>query len=95
MASVSAITGGLTLVRMSAPWPALNFESSEGHQRKYRAPWSPVLVPSAADPHALYFGTQYVMKTIDGGLHWETISGDLTGATSVYSKACLLKGRPP
>ncbi len=63
------------------PWPALNFES-EGYQRKYRAPWSPVLVSSAADPHALYFGTQYVMKTVDGGLHWETISEDLTGAVS-------------
>ena len=28
----------------------------------------------------LYLGTQYVMTTIDGGLHWETISPDLTGA---------------
>ena len=35
---------------------------------------------SPADPTALYLGTQYVMKTIDGGLHWETISPDLTGA---------------
>jgi len=29
----------------------------------------------------LYLGTQYVMKTVDGGLRWETISPDLTGAT--------------
>ncbi|MGC2247319.1 MAG: hypothetical protein WA609_12010, partial [Terriglobales bacterium] len=64
-----------------APWPALTFEG-EVNQRKYRAPWTPVLVSSGAGPHALYFGTQYVMKTVDGGLHWETISGDLTGATS-------------
>ena len=63
------------------PWPAVNFES-EITERKYRAPWTPVLVSSAAEPHALYFGTQYVMKTMDGGLRWETISSDLTGATS-------------
>jgi photosystem II stability/assembly factor-like uncharacterized protein len=61
------------------PWPVQTFDS-EINQRKYRAPWTPVLVGSGADPHALFFGTQYVMKTVDGGLHWETISGDLTGA---------------
>ena len=62
------------------PWPALAF-GVEINQRKYRAPWTPVLVRSAVDPAVLYFGTQYVMKTADGGLHWQTISPDLTGAT--------------
>jgi photosystem II stability/assembly factor-like uncharacterized protein len=62
------------------PWPASIFDS-EINQRKYRAPWSPVLVFSPADPKTLYFGSQYVMKTIDGGLHWETVSPDLTGST--------------
>ncbi len=62
------------------PWPALSF-GAEINQRKYRDPWTPVLLFSRADPSALYLGTQYVMKTIDGGLHWETISPDLTGAT--------------
>jgi photosystem II stability/assembly factor-like uncharacterized protein len=62
------------------PWPALAF-GSDINQRKYRDPWTPVLVFSPADPTSLYLGTQYVMKTIDGGLHWETISPDLTGAT--------------
>jgi photosystem II stability/assembly factor-like uncharacterized protein len=61
------------------PWPASTFET-EISQRKYRAPWTPVLVLSPLDPTALYLGTQYVMKTVDGGLHWETISPDLTGA---------------
>ena len=74
------------------PWPALNFES-EVYQRKYRAPWTPVLVSSAADSHALYFGTQYVMKTGDGGLQWETISGDLTGAAA-NSKSATAQGPP-
>jgi photosystem II stability/assembly factor-like uncharacterized protein len=61
------------------PWPAMAWDA-EIHERRYRDPWTPVLVPSAADPAALYFGTQYVMKTRDGGLQWETISPDLTGA---------------
>jgi photosystem II stability/assembly factor-like uncharacterized protein len=62
------------------PWPVSIFES-EINQRKYRAPWSPVLVSSPLDPKALYLGTQYVMKTVDGGLRWETSSADLTGST--------------
>ncbi|MFZ0816873.1 MAG: hypothetical protein WAM78_15215 [Candidatus Sulfotelmatobacter sp.] len=62
------------------PWPALSF-SAEINQRKYRDPWTPVLLFSPADSTTLYLGTQYVMKTVDGGLHWETISPDLTGAT--------------
>lgn len=64
-----------------SPWPVSTFET-EITQRKYRAPWSPVLVSSPIDPATLYFGTQYVMKTTDGGLHWETISDDLTGSIS-------------
>ena len=61
------------------PWPAISF-GSDISQRKYRDPWTPVLLFSPADPTALYFGSQYVMKTVDGGLHWQTISPDLTGA---------------
>ncbi len=62
------------------PWPAMAWDA-EIHERKYRAPWTPPLVLSPADTTTLYLGTQYVMKTVDGGLHWETISPDLTGAT--------------
>jgi photosystem II stability/assembly factor-like uncharacterized protein len=64
-----------------APWPALAF-GSEINKRKYRDPWTPVLVFSPADSTSLYLGTQYVMKTVDGGLHWQTIIPDLTGATA-------------
>ena len=63
-----------------APWPALSF-GSPIDQRKYRDPWTPVLLFSPAAPNALYLATQYVMKTVDAGLHWEAISPDLTGAT--------------
>jgi photosystem II stability/assembly factor-like uncharacterized protein len=61
------------------PWPVQTF-GSEINQRKYRDPWTPVLLFSAADSTTLYLGTQYVMKTVDGGLHWQIISPDLTGA---------------
>jgi photosystem II stability/assembly factor-like uncharacterized protein len=61
------------------PWPMPNF-GSEIDQRKYRATWTPVLVQAPLEKNALYFGTQYVMKTSDGGLHWQQISPDLTGA---------------
>jgi hypothetical protein len=37
-------------------------------------------VLSPVDHKTLYLGTQYVMKTADGGLHWVAISPDLTGA---------------
>ena len=60
------------------PWP-VPIWGTEIAERKYRDPWTPVLVFSLIDHKALYLGTQYVMKTTDGGLHWETISPDLTG----------------
>ena len=61
-----------------APWPTADFETEiVGH--KYRDPWTPVLVFSL-DYKTLYLGTQFVMKTTDGGLHWQKISPDLTGA---------------
>ena len=62
-----------------APWPLANF-ASEINERKYRDPWTPMLVFSPVEKNTLYLGTQYVMKTVDGGLHWAAISPDLTGA---------------
>ena len=48
-------------------------------QRKYRFTWTSPLVFDRVDRHALYLGAQMVLRTTDGGLHWETISPDLTG----------------
>ncbi len=61
------------------PWPVPTW-NTEIFERKYRDPWTPVLLFSPFDKKSLYLGTQYVMKTMDGGLHWETMSPDLTGA---------------
>jgi photosystem II stability/assembly factor-like uncharacterized protein len=67
------------------PWPLESF-GTPVYELKYRDPWTPVLVFSPADKTTLYLGTQYVMKTTDGGLHWERISGDLTGAVKGSSQ---------
>lgn len=45
---------------------------------KARADWTQPVVFSKADPHALYYASQYVYKTIDGGISWTRISDDLT-----------------
>ncbi|MGB6401341.1 MAG: hypothetical protein WBF26_00730, partial [Candidatus Sulfotelmatobacter sp.] len=78
--SVSRYNRRTGLSQDVTPWPVPTF-GSDIRQRKYRDPWTPVLIFSPADPTTLYLGTQYVMKTIDGGLHWQTISPDLTGTT--------------
>ena len=61
------------------PWPMRAF-GLDVSQMKYREPWTPVLFFSPVDHKTLYMASQFVMKTMDGGLHWETISPDLTGA---------------
>jgi photosystem II stability/assembly factor-like uncharacterized protein len=45
---------------------------------KYRFNWTIPMVFSPEDPHLLYLGTQFLLKTTDGGTNWEAISGDLT-----------------
>ncbi|HKW87532.1 MAG TPA: hypothetical protein VJN21_02125 [Candidatus Acidoferrales bacterium] len=48
------------------------------HPGDYRHTWTQPLVFSPADPHALYFGTQVLFRTMDDGQSWEIISPDLT-----------------
>ncbi|MGA7343816.1 MAG: hypothetical protein WBE72_18575 [Terracidiphilus sp.] len=76
------------------PWPLGGFEQPV-NKRRYRDPWTPVLVFSPADKSSLYLGTQYVMKTSDGGLHWQQISADLTGAVSASGAAPAGGNGPP
>lgn len=44
----------------------------------YRTARETPLVFSPRDPHTLYFGSQFLMKTTDGGLTWKEMSPDLT-----------------
>ena len=68
-----------SLSQTITPWPLGGF-GLDISKRRYRDPWTPVLAFSQADKTSLYLGTQYVMRTTDGGLRWEEISPDLTGA---------------
>ncbi len=45
---------------------------------KYRANRTEPLLFSPVDPHTLYYATNVLFKTTDGGDSWQTISGDLT-----------------
>ena len=63
------------------PWPA-PFDSTDAvSTRKYRFPWTAPLAVSPLEPGTLYYGAQMLLKTTDGGLHWQAISPDLTGDT--------------
>jgi photosystem II stability/assembly factor-like uncharacterized protein len=46
---------------------------------KYRTASMAPLVFSPQDPSTLYMGTQFVLKTSNGGVSWQAISPDLTG----------------
>jgi photosystem II stability/assembly factor-like uncharacterized protein len=48
------------------------------HAGKYRFLRTSPLLFSPVDPHMLYLGAQVLLKTTDGGKHWDTISPDLT-----------------
>jgi photosystem II stability/assembly factor-like uncharacterized protein len=45
---------------------------------EYREASMAPLAYSPQDPHALYLGTQYVLKSTDAGMSWKEISPDLT-----------------
>ena len=62
-----------------APWPLSAFGQTMP-ERKYRFTWTSPLVFDRLDPQALYLGGQVLFRTRDGGLHWDAISPDLTGA---------------
>lgn len=62
-----------------SPWPISTWGTSPP-EAKYRSTWTPAMAVNPKAPDALYFGTQFVMKTGDGGLNWARISPDLTGA---------------
>jgi len=44
----------------------------------YHTVWETPLVFAPRDPHVLYYGSQFLLKTADGGKSWKEISGDLT-----------------
>jgi len=86
---VAGVYGGLTRFdkrtlqgQNITPWPSFEF-NVDLRQQKYRYPWTPVLVFSPAERNALYYGSQMLLKTVDGGLNWREVSPDLTGAAGL------------
>jgi photosystem II stability/assembly factor-like uncharacterized protein len=51
---------------------------SLAHIGDFRRTWTLPLVYSPIDPHVLYFGSQMLLRTVDGGSSWQAISPDLT-----------------
>ncbi|HSB75437.1 MAG TPA: hypothetical protein VLC12_07285, partial [Terriglobales bacterium] len=49
---------------------------------KYRTWVMPPIAFSPQDPHTLYLGAQEVLATDDGGVHWRSLSPDLTRGAS-------------
>jgi photosystem II stability/assembly factor-like uncharacterized protein len=45
---------------------------------EHRFQWTAPLLFSPHDPNVLYHGGERLFRTIDAGIHWEAISGDLT-----------------
>ena len=68
------------------PWPRGAFGQSMP-ERKYRFTWTSPLVFDPIDKRSLYFGSQILLRTTDGGLHWEEASPDLTGAAPAAHRA--------
>ncbi len=44
----------------------------------YRTATNPPLGFAPTDPHLFYMGTQFLLETNDGGVHWKKVSPDLT-----------------
>jgi photosystem II stability/assembly factor-like uncharacterized protein len=49
-----------------------------GVKVRHRYPWTTPIAFSLQAPHALYQASQFLMKTVDSGKSWKTISPDLT-----------------
>jgi len=64
-----------------SPWPSF------GVGNKLRFTWTSPLVISPQNPRLLYLGAQFVLRTEDRGMSWQTISPDLTVKASASNAA--------
>jgi len=60
--------------------PAAASEFGDMARAALRFTWTSPLVFSPQDSRTLYFGSQFVLRSSNGGLRWEKISPDLTGS---------------
>ena len=66
-------------VQNVSPWPLSSYAARPGTTR-YRYDWITPLAISSRPPHPIYVGAQVLFRSLDGGMSWQTISPDLTGA---------------
>ncbi|HKI78347.1 MAG TPA: hypothetical protein VKA26_07385 [Ignavibacteriaceae bacterium] len=60
-----------------SPWPQSSY-AAKPNTVKYRFSWITPIEFSPIGKHALYYGAQYLFRTLDDGDHWEIISPDLS-----------------
>ncbi len=65
-------------VAQVSPWPISSYGALPTSV-KYRYTWITPLVFSHIKPYPLYFGAQYLFRSLDNGDHWKIISPDLSG----------------
>jgi len=53
----------------------------------YHTVWETPIIFAPHDPHTLYYGSQYLLKTTDGAVNWEVISPDLTSSAQHPAEA--------
>lgn len=63
-----------------SPWPFIRSlgPNSDISQSRLRFTWTSPLVFSPLSPNVLFYGSQFLLKTTNGGNSWEKISPDLT-----------------
>jgi photosystem II stability/assembly factor-like uncharacterized protein len=65
------------------------------NNEKLRFTWTSPLVDSPQNPHVLYFGAQFVLRSSDQGHSWQAISPDLTlRATATSASNSVLNAAP-
>lgn len=72
--------GGLesALLKLTRPLWTYQDVSPGGNGKTYRQFTNPPIAFLPQDPHVMFFGTQYVSETRDGGRHWRDLSPDLS-----------------
>jgi hypothetical protein len=53
----------------------------------YHTVWETPIIYAPHEPHTLYYGAQYLLKTTDGAVNWEVISPDLTSSAQHPAEA--------
>jgi photosystem II stability/assembly factor-like uncharacterized protein len=67
----------LDMAREITPWPRNSMGwAAEGLEHRFQ--WTAPIMVSRHDPHALYFGSEVLYRSIDQGQSWSVISPDLT-----------------